>query len=506
MRRVECVFLTLLLLDVCACRPDEPSQPAEVQRPVASSQRSVEAPRPNIVFILVDTLRADHLGTYGGTAAATPTVDALAAEGVVFERAQSQAPWTLPSVASLFTGVYPNVHAATQYELGGARGQTRDEFAGVSTLAPAFDTLAEALQRAGYATAACSANPFIVERNGFGQGFEHFDSSFAANTTPGGVVNQAAEEWLRQRDPKRPFFLYLHYMDVHAPYRVRPEALASQLLALDAQTGKRLLTREELLGHPGYFSKTRQLYARDPLHEQNGQYAEYYQCLYAGCVREMDAWLADLRARLDALGLWRDTLVVFTADHGEALGEHRVWTHGLSAHQNQLHVPIMLRWPGHLPSGRRVSTVVRLFDLMPTLLELLEIDPPAGLQAKSLATILADAAGADERVAFSEAVKQDTVQRAIVQGDWKLLVSRKHPTGELFYLRDDPMETTDLAQAEPDRALSLRTLLEKQIAANEAHARLAAESRAAPLTPAEVRRLRALGYGGGPEDESDSGP
>ncbi len=500
------IIRVIALLALSSCRPAE--APLRTGQPYTKSG-DVAGPAarpPNIVFILVDTLRADHLGTHGRADAQTPVIDALAAEGVVFERANATAPWTLPSVASLFTGVYPGVHDATQYELGPSRGESGMEVAGVSTLNEAFDTLAEQLQHAGYATAACSANPFIVERNGFAQGFEHFDSSFAANTTPGGVVNDAAERWLRQRDPTRPFFLYLHYMDVHAPYRVRPETLAGPLLTLDQQPDKRGLTRAELTGHPGYFAKTRQLYLRDPLHEQNAQYAEYYQCLYAGCVREMDHWLSELRQRLDALGIWRDALIIFTADHGEALGEHRIWTHGLSAHQNQLHVPMIVRWPGQVPAGRRVPAVVRLFDLMPTVLELAGAPLPQGLQAESLVALLREDSPAADRLAFAEAVKQDSSQRAVIVGEWKLLVSRQHPDGQLFHLREDPQEQRDLAAQHSERVTALRARLDQQTAANADHPRPTAQSQRAPLTPAEVQRLRALGYGGADDEEPDSGP
>ncbi|MFQ5807966.1 MAG: sulfatase-like hydrolase/transferase, partial [Phycisphaerae bacterium] len=164
------------------------------RRTAAETGAAAEPPRPNIIFIVVDTLRADRLGCYGHPGQLSPMMDALARAGVLFERAIATSPWTLPSVASYFSGYYPTVHKVTSYQeaLKAARGVGRK----VRYFGEEFTTLAEVLQANGYLTAGFSANPFITQKYGFAQGFEHFDASFADNTTPGGVVNAAALRWL----------------------------------------------------------------------------------------------------------------------------------------------------------------------------------------------------------------------------------------------------------------------------------------------------------------------
>lgn len=460
------------------------------------------ARRPNIVFVLVDTLRPDFLGAYGAKQAATPNIDALSADGTQFQHAVAAAPWTLPSVASLFTAVYPSVHKATLY------GATSRPAAGrhaesVGTLNQEFVTLAEALRSAGYETAGFSANPFVTERNGFAQGFTTFDSRFASNTTAGSIVNKAFLDWLDKREKGRPFFAYLHYMDVHAPYLVHDEILNPLLAAMDKAPDKRRLEAAEVRAHPGYFAKNRQAYAGRDMHSRNGEFAEYYRTLYEGCVREMDVHIGGLIDSMRQRGIWDDCYLVFTADHGEALGEHRIWSHGLSAHQNQLHVPLILRWPGDIPRGRKVANVVRLIDLYPTLLEQLGIVVPEGIQGTSLASLLREPPSDLALCAFAEGVKNKPNERAVVRDRWKLLVRDDE---ELFDLDADPMELFNAAAANAAQLADLRSRLELQVAENAGRAAAVVDAPRVPIGPKELERLKRLGYIGGDDEPVDDQP
>lgn len=462
-----------------------------------SGAEAASSPRPNIIFVLVDTLRADRLGSYGHPGGLSPMMDELAREGVLFERVIATSSWTLPSVASYFCGYYPTVHKVTSYSeaLKTARGAA----GAVRYFGNEFTTLAEVLQANGYETAGFSANPFITEKYGFAQGFDHFDSSFAANETHGNVVNRAALKWLQQRDKSKPFFLYLHYMDVHDPYKAGPEYVEPLVAAVEAMPNKTPLTEAEMKRHKNYFAKSAVAYRDSPRHTRLFRYADYWRARYDAGVPQVDQYLDEARAKLNELKLWDDAYVILTADHGESLGEHQLWAHGLSAHQDQLHVPLILRWPGQLPAGRRLPQTVRLFDVMPTLLAQLELDRPKGLQATSLQGLI-DGQATAPLVAFAEAVKKRPAEKALVLGQWKLLAYIDEDRYELYDLNVDPTEQHDLAGQHPQRVAELRRLLEKQIEENEALGAGVTIQEAA-MTPEELDRLRLLGYIDEPDDE-----
>ena len=347
--------------------------------------------RPNIIFLVIDTLRADRLGCYGDARGLSPTIDRLASEGILFERAIAQSPWTLPSVASYFTGFNPGVHHVTSYR------QVWDDTTAagrVSLLSDEFVTLAELLRDAGYATAGFSANGFVAPQYGFAQGFDHFtykqfilspEDPEGKRKTNGRALNNAAVKWLRERDSAaRPFFLYMHYMDVHARYDANQTYVDPLVDAVAAQPDKRPLSQQEVEQFGKFLAKSTVGFRKDPKHSPLFKYADYWDARYTAGVPQIDQYLGELRDKLREMGLWDDAYVILAADHGEALGEHRIWSHGMSAHQNQLHVPLILRWPARVPAGQRISTTVRLFDLMPTVLAQLGLKAPATIQARSL--------------------------------------------------------------------------------------------------------------------------
>lgn len=466
-----------------------------------ASSGAATGQRPNIVFIMVDTLRADRLGAYGHPGGLSPFLDELAAEGVVFERAITPSPWTLPSIASLFSGFYPAVHQATDYRAatgrapGGRVRQFDDQ----------FETLAETLSALGYETAAMVANPFIIPEHGFAQGFDHFDRRFTSNTTPGQVINESALNWLRERGAGKPFFLYLHYMDTHAPY-VSDDALTEPLVrAVAEMESHRYLTDTELSRWPGYFRKSGR--PGDPLHQRLHRTAEYWNARYDACVRQMDVYLQSLRAELSALGLWRDAYVILTSDHGESLGEKNHWAHGTSPYEGEIHVPLILRWPDGLPDGRRIPQTVRLFDVYPTLLEQLGAPLPANLQAQSLIELI-DGRSTASRVAMVEAINTQRHLRVVVEDPWKLYVHLDQRRHELYNLADDPLETNDLAAAHPERVKALRARLDAHLESSEILAR-SVQVREVEVSEAQRRRLAALGYAGDiyddDEEENDDG-
>lgn len=465
----------------------------------ATTAETADPPRPNIIFILEDTLRADRLGCYGHPGELSPMMETLARDGVLFERVIATSSWTLPSVASYFCGYYPTVHKVTSYEQALQAGRVGGGT--VRYFGDQFQTLAEVLQAHGYLTAGFSANPFITERYGFAQGFEHFDASFAANTTTGEVVNAAALRWLAQRDASRPLFLYLHYMDIHDPYKASDTYVDPLVNAVKRMTDRRLLTPAETKRHRPYFSKSAIAYRNSPRHSRLFKYAEYWQARYDAGVPQAGQYLDELRAELTEMELWDDAYVILTSDHGESLGEHLLWAHGLSAHQDQLHVPLILRWPGKLPAGRRIPQTVRLFDIMPTLLAQLQIPPPEGIQAQSLLGLIRGETR-ESLPAFAEAVKKKPGEKAFVLDEWKLLAYTREGRYELYNLDDDPTEQCDLARKHPQRVAELRRLLEEQLAQNDALGK-GVKVRHADITEEELRQFQAVGYFAGDEEDDD---
>ncbi|MBW2494652.1 MAG: sulfatase [Deltaproteobacteria bacterium] len=329
-----------------------------------------ERPRPNVLLITVDTLRADRLGAYGFERNTSPAIDRLASRGVVFERAIAGASFTSGSHASIMTSRYTREHT-----IGYMNGGTRLE--GITTLAEIFN-------REGYQTAAFVGNIMLDRRIGLDRGFEVYDDELPqAEQNRGFAFERIAEQtterallWLKNRDG-RPFFLWVHYQDPHGPYtpppafkgRFRPEFDPDEepLPILDTVTG--------LNGIPSY-------------QELDGiRQPSIYETRYAEEIAYADHWIGELISQLDAISSDAESVIAFTSDHGESLGEAGIYfSHGSTTTPDQAHVPLILRAPG-LPQGRRIETVHHV-DLMPTLLDLAGFEVPDDISGIALGPIL----------------------------------------------------------------------------------------------------------------------
>ncbi len=359
---------------------------------------------PNVILITLDTVRADHLSLYGYSRETTPFLKEFAKEAAVFENSFSTGDFTLSSHASMFTGTYAIQH--------GARPDP-DRYA---TMPLAYDalTLTEILAKAGWRTQAVAANCVLLDpRFGMAQGFEHFDSRYRPLVFPKvpqwsfrsrlhdflherlpphefDLVFRGASEINRQvlaaldhRDRDRPFFMFVNYMDAHAPYR--PPAPFDTLYDAGAKPMNMTLHRErraELYG-----GKLR----LDPA-ERDG-----YMALYDGGITYVDSQLRLFFEHLKQLGLYDDALIIITSDHGEAFGEHGSMEHGMSAYQEQVRVPLLIKRP-RSHDGQRVSTLASGIDILPTVLAEVGLEPMKDLPGRALF-------GADnsaDRVVFSE--------------------------------------------------------------------------------------------------------
>lgn len=469
--------------------------------------RPVDAPLPNVVFILVDTLRADRLGCYGYGRQLTPTMDALAAEGVRFDRVIAAAPWTLPSIGSLITSYAPSVHKATSFRQ--VDGMDRGMRPVVAMLGDQFVTLAEAMQQAGYETAGFSANKFIKAKYGFGQGYELYDTHFADNTVPGKYVNAAALRWLEQRQSSdKPLFLYLHYMDVHGPYDADPRFLDPLMKEVENNPNRDPMPPRVFKRINAYIRRPPRKTSDPTRWDRLSRTYDYWRARYDAGVAEMDFYLSQLFDKLKQDGLWDNTLIVLTADHGESLGESGFWDHGYTMLQTNLHVPLIMRYPGVLPAGRSVYTTVSLMDVAPTLYEMLRVPFDQNIQGRSLVDVIAGTKPQPVTV-FADAIKVGPRQLVVVDGRWKLIAMSIPNTNKirqlLFDIEADPTEQHELSAEHPDIVKRLRDKLVQQLEVSSKLKPHVRRKTVAP-TPAELKQLQAVGYTGGSDEDDQDEP
>lgn len=434
---------------------------------------------PNVLLVVVDTLRADHTSAYGYARDTTPRLRALAEHGVRFENAYAPVGLTAPSHASLFTSLHPLTHGVVRNGLA---------------LGDEHVTLAEYLAVRGYQTAAVVSS-FVLDRKfGLGQGFAFYDDDFdPAEATvelaewEGYAVTEGfdrradyttrrAVAWLREsRARGTPFFLFVHYFDPHAPY-TPPASYAA-------------------------------------LFEPEGEGPAAEVAAYDAEIAFTDAAIGHLLDALDDLGLAAETLVVVTADHGEGLMQRGYMLHGLSVHEEELRVPLLLRWPVQLPAGRSIAEPVSVLDLGPTLAELVPIARTGvASEGRSFAAALRGEGGLDaERPIFvyrrdfgpepvhpvvvggpagaAARVSVAGTQFGVRQGRWKYVVAPLEGPPALYDLEADPGELHDLSAREAGSAQRLGQRLEAWLGVHAQPLPAAGQPSAA-----DRARLRALGY------------
>ncbi len=454
-RRTVVAALGLALLALCAC------------------SRGPE-PRPNILLIAIDTLRADHTSLCGYERETTPCLDAFARTATVFERAHSPSSWTRASFASYFTGLRPSVH--------GCEG--RDD-----ALSDDHRTLAECFRDAGWATAAVYSNANITAELGFDQGFDIYDhpepnAGYRQDFkfTDATAVNARALSWLRDERPADvPWFMFVHYIDPHDPYMPHEE----YVFGSNANPGVR-----------GSRKYLRRIASMEPLVDRDGD-KQVIRDLYDGEVAFVDAHVGILLDELDAADLAEDTIVIVCSDHGEGLWDHEDYRgHGKQLYQEQIHVPLAVRWPGRTEPGRRVSAPVNVTDVFATLAGEFGLAEQGSYQGRSLLA-RAEAGAAAEPVFVIERLDEVRL-RSLVDWPWKLILDDSGRTARLYHLEQDPGETASLADARPDRLGELILRLDAIAAADSlrrSELDIAVKKvERSKLGKKQIRDLRALGY------------
>lgn len=449
-----------------------------------AGQTSGAAGRPDIIFIMIDTLRADHLGCYGYPRQTSPAIDEIAAESLVFTDAVAPAPWTMPSMASIFTSLYPGTHRVADH-----KGQFRKpgDRTVTDVLADSFTTLAEGLTRAGYQTVAFVANPWLHKTFGYGQGFQLY-AVRPVWQTPGLLLNAGALQWLEQRDTSKPFFLYLHYIEVHAPYNGPAEFRQAFAEPLDEMARRGALTPlpPQLWNFKG-FGKQR-LRDVDPL---LARYVEYWVARYDAGIRDCDGHIGGLYRGLKQLGVWEKSFVVITSDHGEELVEHGGSGHGENLHAHQLQVPLIIHTPWH-SAPARIKASVSLLDIAPTLWDLAGAEIPEQAQGRSLLPMIRDPAARKPSIAFAEGVKRQPSLVSAQYGGRKLVTDIEGGKPRYYDLRTDPLERRPANAPTDEVAASLRAALDVWLQRTRSQAAPAAPQ--TTIDPETERQLRSLGY------------
>ena len=416
---------------------------------VCSTWLSLEGSQPsppNVILISLDTCRADYLSCYGRFKGTTPNIDAFANESVLFEDVVSPVPLTFPAHCSMLTGTIPPSHGV-HVNIGNRLGDTKV-------------TLAESLRAHGYKTAAILAAAVLSSRTGLNQGFDTYDDRFAPDPRRprarperrGDEVADLAVAWL-DTHASEPFFLFVHFFDPHDPYEP-PEPFASR-------------------------------FPDDP---------------YAGEVAFTDHCVGKVINKLKQLDLYDSSIVVLAGDHGEGLGEHGEPKHGYFIYQNTTKVPLIAKLPGH-GKAKRIAHTVSLVDIVPTVLAQVGAATPPVLQGKDLTPFFSgEPAAPGNRFIYSESMTPTrygcSALLGIESGKWKYIQTTRP---ELYNLKVDPGETQNLADEHPERAHAFQTRLRSVVAQ---YAQTDGDRQPVAISSEELSRLRALGYTGGPVEET----
>jgi choline-sulfatase len=419
--------------------------------PNRAETKMTQEPQPrnaNVLLITLDTLRADHLSCYNPQSVPTPHIDALAARGVRFVQAVAQVPLTTPSHASILTGTYPQVHKVR--DMGGF------------VLDKSVPTLASVAEEAGFETAAFVGAAVLSHHYGLNKGFETYDDDMGAKREegllPGAVaeirgdaVTERALEWLEQHHygsarsaSERNFFLWVHYYDPHVPY-----------------------------DPPMPFK------------------AKYSKDLYSGEIAFTDAQVGRLLQWLAGHGLNEKTLIVLMADHGESLGDHGEYTHGVFLYESTIHIPLLVAGPG-IPKGQVVQQQVRSIDLMPTVTEFLQVSPGNKVQGISLMPLLIWQKEVPTHYSYMETLYPKTNMgwselRGMRTDQWKMIAA---PKPELYRLDEDRREKQNVKDRYPADADHLQKKIWEVAGQPGSLGKLERQ----PVDDETLRQLQSLGY------------
>jgi arylsulfatase A-like enzyme len=439
---------------------------------------------PNVLLIGIDTLRADHLGCLGYARNTTPTLDRLAREGVLCTKSMSASGWTIPSVMSVMTSLYPDVHQVRSYK---------------NKLSDRISTLAGVLQSHGYMTAGFVSNPAIEGRYGFSSGFALYDDftvglDFTADifeqhdkviedphvACTSEPVTQAALRWLRHR-PAQPFLMFVFYFDPHYDYL--PPKPYDTMFDPDYQGD---------IDGRGSVNEPRHS------HRPADRDLRHLLALYDGEIRYTDSYVAKLLEAFADEGLSENTLVVLFGDHGDEFYEHGRTGHARTLYSEIVHVPLILSWPGRLPAGTHIDVLTGQVDIMPTILDYLDLRHDGDMQGSSLRPVIEGKTDKLHDTLWTELDHLTHVQ-ATINEHYRLVRDVDKDAWELYDLSRDPGEQTNLCGQSPvaEIRLAMQAKWEKWTKDNDVLSNRLLE-RTKPqensVSEQQLQQLKALGY------------
>ncbi len=436
---------------------------------VAFLERSNPKEETNVIVILIDALRSDHLGCYGYKLPTSPAMDKLARESLLFRHSFSQSTHTKPSISSLFTSLYPSQHNVMLGNRHDASGRFYSD-----VLDDSLKTLAEFLHGAGFNAAGFLEQGQLHSYMGFSQGFTYYNSYLKGARE----INGDFFRWLPE-NKHRKFFAYLHYLDVHAPYA--PSERYKKMFV--KQKSDHIIPSQVA----DWRKFKRQFDAiKDELTEAD---IDQLKALYDAEIRELDDQLAVLFERLKEAGVYDKSLIILTADHGDSFMEHGEIDHGTTLYEEVLRVPLMVRFPGGRYAG--VSDVnAETIDLLPTILDFFNIDAKEDtLMGQSLLAVVDSSRTFAERPVFSERLQLLSLR----EGNYKFIYNTNEEKGQLYDLSTDPGEHANLYDRAEDRQVAQR-LQKKLLAWHDRVKRARRTSGSVPLDKSTIEKLKGLGY------------
>jgi len=449
---------------------------------------SSTARQANVIFILIDTLRPDHLGCYGYSRNTSPNIDGLANQGILFKNTIAQAPWTKPSVASFFTSTLPSTHGVTW------RGRNE-------TLPKSMLTLAEVLKQNGYRTAAFSDNPHITRSNGFDQGFDTFVENYSFLKGNAEPLTNKMLTWLRENAQEK-HFIYIHYLDPHDPYQA-PGTYRDMFLnkkEIDvSKTVKRgntyVLNGESHLDRR-MKEKLKSIHPQDyplptPLHISKKE-LNYLIGLYDGEIRYVDYQVGRIISVLKELKTYDKTTIIISSDHGEEFLEHGMFRHGYHLYDEIIKVPLIIISPHFNKTPLEIKTPVNLIDLMPTLLDLLNLPFPGSMQGKSIIPLINQGKKA-EPLSISETSWKGARAQSVSLSEWKHINDIRNERIELYNLGEDSGEKNNLYLKEDEKAEKLSHLLSNIISKAQPVTEKS-KDKGKQLEKKQLDKLESLGY------------
>lgn len=433
----------------------------------------VQTADSNIVLITIDTLRADHLSCYGYERITTPHIDGIAAQGIIFKNVVAPSSWTAPSMASLFTSTYPINHGVVH----GIKFRKEKK----EILSDELVTLPEILQKKGYTTFGVSSNHHLTEELGFARGFDYFEYQGWKNAE---LVNRIVCSWEDTLRQSEKYFLWIHYNDPHIPYVGRSPWIESyaaqspdQALRASRKSKSHLRLNEFI-----------------PTLKEDPQSLSDLVALYDSEISYVDFHIGELMKKLE---LDKDTLIIITSDHGEEFLDHGQLGHGKNLHRETVNIPLIIKQP-YSSNKETVESYVKLIDIMPTILDLINVNFPEQTLGKSvwerngfLLWLRKIVSGKDTSdFSFIELDRQFSM-KSIMTPQWKYIYNYEDETEQLYNIAADLLEVDNLVDKEEKQRDWLKEQLFHWVSSAKKYP---PRKRSFTLSPEEEEKLRELGY------------